>query len=274
MNRQSVWIAALLVAAMLPTSGWAGKTQQFPVQVVFRDAAGDAIQSDGQGAYVDGVDGVQALIIDDRGRLSFHTCVDSGRKKAGCPGPRAVLLDFSRLAGDVLGSAAEPGPTSVALPFITGLADSLHSAVNLVDINGEWLPDGLLGMTEVGEQLLAGMKVNFTDANGLLFTIRLSENAQPDSNWVLVTYNGGQIPCDDTIPCASWTVEAWTGVFTDPMDMCCPTNELYDIGTLVSDNTNDEGDYHLPFLITITALPQSGDSGGPGGGHGKSGNGN
>jgi hypothetical protein len=47
-------------------------------------------------------------------------------------------------------------------------------------------------------------------------------------------------------------------------------HQLDDIGTLKSDNSNDEGDYHLPFSMTVTALPQSADDGGSGGG----GNGN
>lgn len=266
MRTRKVW-CVLIIAVLSTIPGWAGKTQTFPVEVVFRDAAGDGIQSDGLGAYVDGLDGVHAQIIDDRGRLSFQACRADRKAGVECPGPRNLFFDFGYPANDVLGAAADPGPTSLGLPFVSGVVDS-GMAVNLIDVNDEYLPDGLLGMTEVGEQLLARLKSNFRDAGDVLYTVRFRPGTETDSNWVLVTYLGGQIPCGDTTPCASWTVEAWTGAFTDPADMCCPMHELYDIGTLVSSNTNDEGDYHLPFLITITALPDSGDSGGPGGGGG------
>ncbi len=267
MKTRKVGIFTLVVAVLFPNSGWAGKTQKYPVEIVFRDASDDGIQSDGLGAYVDGVDGVRAQIIDDRGRLDFSACRASRKDNVACPGLRRIFFDFSNPATDALGAAADPGPTSLGLPFVSGLADS-GMAVNLVDVNEEYLADGLLGMSEVGERRLARSKSNFKDSNGVLFTVRFRPGNEPDSNWVLVTYLGGQVPCDDSTPCASWIIEAWTGTFTDPMDMCCPTHELYDIGTLVSDNTNDEGDYHLPFLMTVTVLPESEDGGGPGGGKG------
>ena len=236
--------------------GGGGGGGLYPVELVFRDAPDDRIQSDGLGPYVDGVDGVGAQINGDRGRLQFFACLSSA---TDCPGPRSILFDFTD-------QASLPGPNSLGLPFDSGLVDS-GFAINLIDINDEYLADGLLGMTE-GEQLLARLKSNFRDQNDLLYTVRFRPGSELDSNWVLVTSLGGQISCSDSVPCASWTIETWQGVFTDRSDMCCPTNELDDIGTLISDNSNDEGDYHLPFSITITALPQSDGGGGDGGGDG------
>ena len=39
-----------------------------------------------------------------------------------------------------------------------------------------------------------------------------------------------------------------------------------DVVTLISNNANDEGDYHMPFEMRVTVLPQESDDGGGKGG--------
>ena len=94
MATRKVWFLVLTMAVLLPSPAWAGKTRHYPVEVEFRDASGDLILSDGQGSYVDGVDGVRAEIVDDRGRLSFDACRSSAKDKVDCPGPRGIFFNF------------------------------------------------------------------------------------------------------------------------------------------------------------------------------------
>jgi len=171
----------------------------------------------------------------------------------------------------------DPGPNSLGLPVgwvdSAGWVQKAYMLFAPVDIFGNALPDGLLGMAE-GEQLLAKGLINFRDVNqptpqgGLLYTIRFKPNSWVDSNWLLMTRHVGEFPCDESVLCASWTIEALNGTPDPASDNCCNYSPLEDIGTLKSDNSNDEGDYHLPFSITVTALPQQPDDGG-GGGNGK-----
>ena len=264
---------AFLTATLF--SVWAAKpSNTIAVEVTFRDAPGDGIRSDGGGVYIHGVDQVRAEITNADGRLQFAACSSSAKSKTSCPdsGTRVLFYDFSELADDILGPSAFPGMGSVGLPFQLdsfGFSDG-NMGVRVRDMNGDPLPEGLLGMVE-GETRLATMKSNFNFRDGgLIYTVRFRPANEPDSHWVLVTRLEGEVACSETTACAEWTVEALTGTFPDPTGgACCPTTQLHDIATLLSDNTNDEGDYHLPFQITIRTLAQSDDDGGSGGGGGK-----
>lgn len=273
MTTRKVWFLVLIMAVLLPSLGWAGKptTQYNGVEIVFRDATGDRIQTDDLGvSYVDGANQIRATLDDT---LSFFACSSSAKLKQNCPdtGTRNVFLDFSDQTPDGV-----PGPTSLGLPFPAGeVAGEVETflGVNLLDANGGPLEGGFAALvTGLCQQRFGRMKVNFRDESGLMYTIRFRPSVELHSNWVLVTYidDGGQVICDDDlVPCASWTVEALTGTPTGADDLCFPSPApLDDIGTLLSDNSNDEGDYRLPFLMTITALPQPAGDGGGGGGNG------
>ena len=178
---------------------------------------------------------------------------------------------------DVLGDAALPGPTALGLPFDSASIKA-GFVLNPIDENATPLSGGMFAITNPGEQRLGRLKVNFRDSSDTLYTIRYKPFAPeqvpgaslPDSDWVLITFLGGSFDCQGTGDCAVWTVGSLTGTFADPSSLCCPETAIQDIGTLLSENANDEGDYHLPFLVTVTVLPASADSGsGTGGGKGK-----
>ncbi len=263
-----------LFILFMPVFARAGKPQpDVPVQVEFRNAATDRITSDGDPLYVNG-DRVDTYLDASDGFLVFRGC--SSSRKNPCV-PRQLHLDFAQSAVDVLGDAALPGPTALGLPFD---ASSIKAGfvLNPINENATPLSGGMLAITTPGEQRLGRLKVNFRDSADTLYTIRYKPlapeqaagSALPDSDWVLITFLGGSFDCQGTGDCAAWTVESLNGTFTDPSSLCCPETELQDIGTLLSENVNDEGDYHLPFQMTVTVLPAVADSGsGTGGGKGK-----
>lgn len=242
-----------------------GPNQSIPVRVKFRDAVNDRIQSDGNPLYLDADQGVSASIDSASGQFSLRTCVSTNPNRP-CVG-RASYLDFTSSAEDILGDQALPGSDGLGLPFA---ADIVASSWVLTprDENDEVLAGGLLSMVQPGEVRLGGLKINFRNSSGDLYTIRFSPQNWPDSSRVLITFLGGDLNCQVEGACASWRVESFTGRFTDPSDLCCAYTEIMDVGTLVSENANDEGDYHLPLSITITALPKSSDGGSGGGGNG------
>lgn len=257
----------LLISLILTPAGpvlFAGKPDQsIPVSVEFRDdAVGDRIRSDGVPLYLHQEQGVSAYISISSGVMSFRTCTSS-KPNLPCVG-RATSLDFGDLAEDILGTAAHPGDTALGLPFTTDVL-STSWVVTPRDENDDVLDGGLLSIMQPGETRLGGLKINFRDPYEELYTIRFSPQNWPDSSRVLITFLGGNLSCQGEGDCASWTVEAVTGAFTDPGNTCCPYNEIQDVGTLVSQNVNDEGDYHLPFKITLTVLPAA-SGGGKGGG--------
>ena len=83
------------------------------------------------------------------------------------------------------------------------------------------------------------------DIDSTLHTVRFTPNMYPNSDYLLVTCQGGILSCTTADPsqCATWTVEA--------------SSYYGDIAEFVTgDNSKDYGQFHMPFRITVSVLPK------------------
>jgi hypothetical protein len=232
------------------TGGGGGKkTENIPVKITFENREGDRLLSVGGETYTDGQDGVVAVIEGGTGYVRLDTC-DRQRPKDPCLSTgRVQLFDYtSHVAGPNLNETHVAGGSWVIHPRDAALAR---------------LPGGFRDITNFpGETMLSGMKVNYMVEypDGYQdYTTRFAPLMFPDTNFVLITFQGGVLDCTSANgeSCASWTVEAVEGAFDAQPPDCCAETQLEDIAKLVSwDNSLDFGNYHMPFKLTVTVLPK------------------
>ena len=227
-------------AGVLSTTVFGAKpaaTPDLPIQVTFRNAASpaDRLLSDSiSPSYTNGYAGVQATIAGSTGSVQLFTCFSSkGSRNCSSQG-RAQTFDFRDPFAQYL---PPPVPTTT------------QGAQMQVWVFGDDGVTQLAGgfrdvMHYIGEQRRAGSKANF-EINGTMHTIRFTPNMYASSDYLLVTYLGGSLSCTTADPgsCAAWSVEA--------------SSYYGDIAEFVTgDNSNDYGQFHLPFKITVSVLPK------------------
>lgn len=237
---------------LLVSPAYAGKVKFISAEATF-DPNG-LIRGDGDSTvpYIDGTEDENGIPIRVRidpatGRFSLETYE---RNSPSFPWEgRPIVFEFiSPPVGApdsvALGAPAGPHPTAIQL-FL-----AVKDMSGTVDY-----PGGLLGM-DVDNPLPGNITANFrytpdTDHQNELYTVRFHLNWS-DSSQALVTCT----VADADGECTEWTIETVSGS---------------EVGTLLSGGSSrDEGDYHLPFLMTITmSSDSSGGSGGNGGGKGK-----
>jgi hypothetical protein len=210
-----------------------------PIQVTFRNASlpADRILSDGiSPSYTDGYLGVQAKLGASTGRVELFTCVVQqvrGQRTCSSQG-RGQTFDFT---DPLVQYRAPPVPT------ITQGAQ-MQTWV-FADDGVTQLANGFRDLMHyAGEQRKGGSKTNFP-IKGVTHTVRFTPNMYDASDYLLVTYLGGSLSCTTAEPgtCATWTVEA--------------SSYYGDIAEFVSgDNSVDYGQFHMPFKITVSVLPE------------------
>ena len=208
-----------------------------PIQVTFRNAMSpaDRLLSDTMSpSYTNGYTGVQAVIDGPTGSVYLFTCVPAkGWQNCNSQG-RYQSFDFRDPLVQLL---PPPVPTTT------------QGAQMQIWVFGD---DGVTRLTNgfrdvmryVGDQRRGGSKTNFT-INGAMYTVRFTPNMYANSDYLLVTFLGGNLSCTTADPgkCAAWTVEA---------------SSFYgDIAEFVTgDNSKDYGQFHMPFRITVSVLPK------------------
>ncbi|UCF36493.1 MAG: hypothetical protein JSU96_16985 [Acidobacteriota bacterium] len=231
-----------IIGLMVFGSVLAGRSRPLPARVVFADAAGDAIRSDG-GPYVDGesFEGIpiKVGVSSSSGALGFTT-YESVKPQDPWVG-RPILYDFN-LGSDGLPAMSPVGTTyEGAVQWILIVKDSSGTE--------DW-PGGLLAMS-VDETLPANLTANFRyGPDNDLYSLRF-HHGYPNSDqlWVACV-------AEDLSGCIEWTI-ASEGV-----------GSLWSGGSTVH-----EGDYWMPFEVTLSLITSDsggGDGGGkPGKGKGK-----
>lgn len=222
--------------------GGGGKAVDVPIEVTFGYWEGARILNMGDPTYSNGQDGVLAIIDAAQGWVRLHTCNSANPKSPCLSTGRLQSYDYTVSAG---------GSSFINELHIAGGNLSVHP----VDAAGVHLANGFRDlMNYPGETRVASMKVNYSvvysDGSFINYTTRFAPGMYPDSNYVLVTFNGGTLDCSGPDGCASWTVEAFTGDLP-PGDY--PVSQIEDIAQLVDwKNSLDFGLYHMPFKLTVT----------------------
>ena len=239
-------VAGALCAGVVSTVVGAAKgpgkpppTPATPIQVTFRNATSppDRLLSDGTSpTYTNGYTGVQATIDASTGSVQLFTCWSfTAKGKTTCSSQgRGQTFDFR-----------EPLVQYFAPPYPTITQGAQMQIWVFADDGVTQLANGFRDvMHYVGERRRAGSKTNF-DINGVMHTVRFTPNMYPNSDYLLVTYQGGSLSCTTADPsqCATWTVEA--------------SSDYGDIAEFVTgDNSKDYGQFHMPFRITVSVLPK------------------
>ena len=172
-----LFVVTLSVAAWLAQGARGSRTgaTSIPVIGTFRDSTTipDRIKSDGLGTYVDGQNGVRA-VIDARGDFDLDTST------AG-PGGRTLFVDLSSCVS-----------TSCNAPFATQDVDAFMSTG----------VGGLPNMAQ-GSSTASSLAVNFVTPStpNTQWFLRFNPNAYPGTSTVTVTRGSA----------STWTIEAVTG---------------------------------------------------------------
>ena len=230
-------LAAVAVCAGIMNTGVSGAkpapTPDIPIQVEFRNAMlpADRLLSDNiSPSYTNGYAGVQARITGLLGWVQLDTCSMSGNSCASQG--RGQTFDFR-----------DPLVQLLTPPFQT-TTQGAQMGIWVLDNDGVTKLAG--GFRDVmhyaGEQRRGGSKTNFYIGR-TLYTVRFTPNVNVNSDYVLVTYQGGSLSCTTTDPskCATWTVET--------------SLDYGDIAEFVAGST-DYGQFHMPFKTTVSVLPK------------------
>lgn len=202
------------------------KTTDYPVKVIFLDRVGDAIASDGKGAYTDGVDGVTALIQPSVNNQFLLKFASGGRIRRGVnyayTSPTATSCD-----GNV-----SDNPTGTVAGD-QGYVDVLNVATMAV---GSQIAKQGGFHTAAGTFRFADATkidpVNPYHCGDLLVVTRTSA-----TTWTVTT---------DVTPGQTYFNSVGTPVYTANPEEVGQTAQL--------DGAAFDGNYHMPFFLTISCL--------------------
>jgi hypothetical protein len=229
-------LAAVAVCAGIMNTSVSGAkpapTPDIPIQVEFRNAQSpaDRMLSDNiSPSYTNGYAGVEARILGNIGYVVLYTCSFKGACQST---GRGQTFDFR-----------DPFAQFLTPPVQTTTQGAQMEVWVIGDDGVTKLAGGFRDvMHYVGEQRRAGSKTNFSIGR-TLYTVRFTPNVNVNSDYLLVTYQGGSLSCTTADPakCATWTVET--------------SSDYGDIAEFVA-GTTDYGQFHMPFKITVSVLPK------------------
>ena len=212
-----------------PAKNGGGKKQQIPVSVTFRDLSADAVQSDGEGAYV-------TTKGKNKGKVFIGL---GGQLRFGTGSSRSLLLDFSSV-------------DSGCVPFVSALTHASMVTLGGRDENGALTTDqlnpgsqgdrwDLTGM-KPGQSARIGLRIGFNP--GILWRVQFGDEVAATD---LVTVMGGP-DSDGNGFSDSWVIEA------GPVDLA--VDELA-LASLSKPDTDDFGSTipcnlaTMPFAMTV-----------------------
>jgi hypothetical protein len=144
---------------------------------------------------------------------------------------RTVYLNFAQ-------QISPPSGTFYRKNFTTQTLNSFNFNTNLIDPATRLEVSGGLPAMAVGARLAARIRAFWTDPGGFDYTIRFNPDHYPGSTYATVTRVGDY----------EWTIEAFDG---DAARLVSPPERRKGVSTAQT----DEGLYHMPFHITVVALP-------------------
>ena len=95
------------VSAIQKGKGGKGKGTETPVIIVFRDAVGDLLGSDGQGAYIHGGLGINRAVLDEAGQVRLSFVQPKGKKTVAT---RHLKIELDPSARDTAADLPSDGP--------------------------------------------------------------------------------------------------------------------------------------------------------------------
>lgn len=207
-----------------------GTPSDYPVKVMFLDRPGDAITSDGEGAYTNGVAGVTALIqpsVSNQFLLKFG----SGAKVR-----RGINYNYTATTATSCDGSVGSNPTGT-ISDDQGYVDVLNIAT--MAIGSQIAKQGGFHTVAAGTFRFADATkvdpINQYNCGDLLVVTRTSA-----TTWTVTT---------DVTPGQTYYDTAGTPVFT------ANPEEVGSTAQLDVDSTHDFlGNYHMPFFATITCL--------------------
>jgi hypothetical protein len=224
-----------------------GGSSDIPVTITVRDALDDKVLSDGTGAYVDGTDGVLAVITAVTGGLRLEP-------NASGSGMRQLFLRLSDEWVDGPQTCA-PGTSEPCVFDRSNTQRSVFRETMVVeDVCGAdaGLEGGLLAMAN-GEQRCARM--------AFWFSASLQEEAQAGKafDWTERFRPGGANELTNDVIVTRLDANTWTVEATrDPAFSSCP--DAGDCSALVRSKFAKgkaalitEGFFHVPFRFTVTS---------------------
>jgi len=249
----SVEVAGVQAKAKAGGGAGASKTvvTDYPVQIQFRDlkdasgAALDMVTSDGKGAYVDGKDGVRAVMEVTTTVTGGVTTYDSGKLVVQIAGYRGKLV--RKVNVNYTNPILESGCQSTLPSVPTGTLNPV-----LIQVLGRpaLLPTGLDFAATIGFH-----GTTPTDPSGVF---RFAADA-------LVNYPGN---CSSLIVAQRTTPSSWT--FTTDVDPGVPYYKFYrgyhiydpvtnvgdtaEFGNSASGSAPFYGNYRMPFSMTVSCL--------------------